>query len=154
MTDTAYERAVARKERLLKELEEVNNFLRLYSRFARKTPPKIEGGDASYPQDSMPLDNPNSTGIRVTSQYVRRKELTPILTTIILKNGRPMTRSEIATALAAEGYPIMAKDASKNIGTIMWRLRDQFVNIEGRGYWPRGVSLLVGEDGSQVLKNG
>ena len=25
------------------------------------------------------------------------------------------------------------------MGTVMWRLKDQFVNLEGRGYWPRDI---------------
>ncbi|MER8855844.1 hypothetical protein NKH94_30460 [Mesorhizobium australicum] len=47
-----------------------------------------------------------------------------------------MTRAEIVEALESKGIPVAGVDKNKAIGTIMWRMRDQFVNLPGWGYWP------------------
>ena len=51
-----------------------------------------------------------------------------------------MTRGQIVTALHERHIAVGGTDAGKNIGTIMWRLRDVFVNLDGRGYWPIDLS--------------
>ena len=48
---------------------------------------------------------------------------------------KPMTRTEIAEALELKGIPVAGVDPSKAIGTILWRMRDEFVNLPGWGYW-------------------
>lgn len=53
---------------------------------------------------------------------------------IILENKAPMTRGELVAAFQDRGWPVGGTDASKNMGTIMWRLRKQFRNIDGQGY--------------------
>ena len=49
--------------------------------------------------------------------------------------GRPMTRSEIASKLTESGVLLVGVDVNKNVGTIMWRHRDRFVNLPKLGYW-------------------
>jgi hypothetical protein len=39
-------------------------------------------------------------------------------------------------ALELKGVPVAGTNKSKAIGTILWRLRDQFTNLTGFGYWP------------------
>jgi hypothetical protein len=60
------------------------------------------------------------------------------------------------TALAAKGYPVPGTDPSKNLGTIMWRLQDKFVNINGHGFWIRGKAYLpanyTGESSTDLLE--
>ncbi|GAB4063967.1 hypothetical protein KHC28_14185 [Ancylobacter sonchi] len=60
---------------------------------------------------------------------------------IILKAGRPLTRYEIAKALEHQGVALVGSDPIKNVGTILWRHRDEFENIPDRGYWPKDVPL-------------
>ena len=50
-----------------------------------------------------------------------------------------MTRSEIVQAFADAGITIGGEDQGKNMGTMMWRLKDRFTNLEGFGYWPADV---------------
>ncbi len=38
---------------------------------------------------------------------------------------------------SARGIPLAGKDKSKNLGTILWRFSDRFLNILGQGYWPK-----------------
>ena len=56
---------------------------------------------------------------------------------LIREVGRPMTRGEIVDAFAKRDIEIPAKDPARYLGTIAWRNKRIFVNIEGRGYWLR-----------------
>ena len=49
-----------------------------------------------------------------------------------------MTRGELVEALARRDVHIPAQDKPRYIGTLIWRNKSKFVNIEGRGYWLRG----------------
>lgn len=53
----------------------------------------------------------------------------------------PMTRGQIARELAARGTPLAGRNVNKNLGTILWRHQDTFVNLEGLGYWLAEVEL-------------
>ena len=49
-----------------------------------------------------------------------------------------MTRGQINDALEKRGVIVPGKDRSRYVGTIMWRNRDTFESVEGRGYWLKG----------------
>ncbi len=46
-----------------------------------------------------------------------------------------MSRGEIVDAFDRRDIEIPAKDKARYVGTIAWRNKGVFVNIEGRGYW-------------------
>lgn len=62
---------------------------------------------------------------------------------IILKEGRPMTRSELVQQLEARGYQLPGSDKRKVLGTNIWR-SGRFDHIEGEGYWPKGADRSTG----------
>lgn len=64
------------------------------------------------------------------------RELASLAREEILAKGRPLTRGDLVDALQARGVHISGLDKAKNLGTILWRFRDEFSNIPGRGYWP------------------
>ncbi len=59
---------------------------------------------------------------------------------IIINEGRPMRRGELARRLEAEGFALPGGDKNKVLGTNIWR-SGRFRTIEGSGYWPKDVSL-------------
>jgi hypothetical protein len=59
---------------------------------------------------------------------------------LILKENRPMKRGELVRQLEARGFKIAGTDKNKVFGTTVWR-SGKFDQIEGRGYWPKGVPL-------------
>ncbi|MGA9582823.1 MAG: hypothetical protein WBR13_12735 [Allosphingosinicella sp.] len=59
---------------------------------------------------------------------------------IILKEGRPLTRSELVDHLERLGYRIPGTDPRKVLGTNIWR-SGKFNHIEGKGYWPKEADL-------------
>jgi hypothetical protein len=55
---------------------------------------------------------------------------------ILLEHGKPMTRSELLKALEERDVFLAGEDKAKYLGTIMWRMKEAFVNLDGHGYWP------------------
>ena len=130
---------IAEIARLRKELDETDGFLALYERFSGT---RIERGEATGVA-AQAVTN----GEAAAPMFLRRKKAAPaeIADTaekIIVQKGQPMTRGEIAAALDQRGVILPGKDQSERaryIGTIMWRRSDRFLNLEGRGYWPKSA---------------
>lgn len=131
--------AVHLRDRLRKQLSEVEEFIRLWdvifgdddreteAEQTRADAPVSIVAPAKKSESSRPKRSP--TG-RLAAKVARE---------IITERGAPMTRGELVKAFESRGYPIAGSPPSRNMGTIMWRLRDKFVNIEGHGYWPKDI---------------
>lgn len=143
-SDDAYHNALAKKARLIKELEEVNSFLKMYQKFAPKgaTVTPTEGSASALDHHSV-VDNGTQYPIHRGVPLPGKRESTPerfapIIHGLIRGAGRPIPRGELVNRLSDNGTPVPGKDKSKNLGTIMWRLQDRFVNLAGHGYWIKG----------------
>ncbi len=75
----------------------------------------------------------------------RPGEVAAMMESIIRSVGRPMQRGELVLAFEARDFEIPAKDKARYLGTIAWRNKSKFVNIEGQGYWLRDTSLPRGQ---------
>jgi len=128
--DEKYEKAIRRRQELRRELDEVEAFIRLYEKLflARQG-----SGTASPP--------PEAGRRRPERNVFPPQKLAELAREEILARGHPMTRGELAEALELRGIPLAGKDPSKNLGTILWRFQDRFLNIPGRGYWPKDLPL-------------
>ena len=51
----------------------------------------------------------------------------------------------------ARDVEIPATDKARYVGTIMWRNKSKFLNIEGRGYWLRGEPVLRTQNDKQPV---
>lgn len=82
------------------------------------------------------------------SDVVRKRRLRPkselrpaqtaeLMERIIREIGRPLTRGEIVEAFERRDVLIPFEDKARYIGTIAWRHKGLFINIDGRGYWLR-----------------
>jgi len=138
MSDEALQNALRRKARLEKELKDINEFIRLYRQFG--TEPEQMLSVSSEDSGGTP-----SEGLKhifaATRANPPRKVLEPLIQDLIMARYKPMTRGELVNALASYGVNIRAADPRKAMGTMMWRMRDKFVNIEGQGYWLRDQPL-------------
>ena len=118
MVDQAYENALKRKRELERELQEVDTFIKLWQRFARTEAERPAGGES--PEVTEP-----EFGLTPSPQRgLSRDEVGRWAREIILQHGMPMTRGELVNAFEAKGLPIGGVDPSRNMGTIMWRLRE------------------------------
>lgn len=159
--DKAVENALARRAELRRELDEIEGFLALYDRFrtlgsaqatlgiipaARVTPearPPASfasiDGEASESEGVKEEQTPSSAP-QVAGKGLSREELRPHIEAIIREAGRPLTRGNLLRKLDQRGTPVGGRaDRAKNMGTIMWRLKEHFVNLPGYGYWLQGV---------------
>jgi hypothetical protein len=59
----------------------------------------------------------------------------------LLAEGRPMKRGALVKAIETRGLSLTGRDKGKNLGTILWRNAQMFVNLDKRGYWVRGEPL-------------
>lgn len=78
---------------------------------------------------------------RARANRVRPADVADSVAEILREAGRPMTRGEIADALSGRGIVLAGKDVNKNVGTILWRHQERFVNLEKLGYWLRDLPL-------------
>lgn len=158
--DKAVENALARRAELRRELDEIEGFLSLYDRFKSLGSPQASLGiitPASAPVTgparsfaSIERINDDFTGVKEeqsppsapqsVGKGLSREELRPHIEALIREAGRPLTRGNLLRKLDQRGTPVGGKaDRAKNMGTIMWRLKDHFVNLPGYGYWLKEV---------------
>ncbi len=64
-------------------------------------------------------------------------ERAQIVERLMREVGPPMTPGEVVEAFNRRDIEILAKDKSRYLGTIAWRNKHAFINIDGRGYWLR-----------------
>jgi hypothetical protein len=145
MSDEIIRRLLKRREAALRELERVDELINLYQEVK-----KGEDDDEDAEPDlqdlfrSLAVENvrPHKRRrvFRVgTGHKVRPRDVGPIARKLMLDSGHPMTRTELLEALKESGVQLAGSDEARYLGTIMWRLRDEFINIEGHGYWPRDI---------------
>ena len=127
MDDATYRHQLQRRDQILAELKAVEEYLRAYEnlfKISSSPRPAAEPSRAAEPR-------------RRERNVIAPARLAAMAREAILKHGRPMTRGELVDAFEASGIPLAGQDKAKNIGTIMWRFRDDFLNVPGRGYWPK-----------------
>lgn len=128
--DTAYEKAQRRREEIRKELEEIDLFLRLHQKFSFGTMAEPQATtDQSRPTVSAKADT-------LPKRNLSKEAMAKAVRQLMIDRQRPMTRTDIVEALELKGIPVAGVDKPRALGTIMWRLRDRFVNLSGLGYWP------------------
>ncbi|MCJ2082757.1 hypothetical protein [Methylobacterium sp. J-090] len=132
MDDATYKNQLKRKGELLVELKAVEEYLRAYENLMR-----ISANRGATPQDTA-VETP-STPKRRERNIIAPARLAKLARDEIVSRGKPMTRGELVDAFDAAGIPLAGSDKAKNIGTIMWRFRDEFLNVPGQGYWPKDV---------------
>lgn len=133
MDERSYREIIQRRYELQQELKVLNEIIHGYERLQELR----SGGLARDPAlDQIAEAAPPRR--RERNVYSPR-QLAGLARVEILKRGRPMTRGELVDAFKAEGIPLVGRDPARNIGTIMWRFRDEFLNVPGQGYWPKDV---------------
>jgi hypothetical protein len=126
MTDTIQELRV-RKAALLEELELIEQFLVLHERLF----PQSGGRNVS----GSPPDASGARGPRKNEP----QEVADRAEALIKAHGRPVQRGDLVKMIEDSGLIIHSKDKNKYIGTVLWRQRHRFVNIEDEGYWLVGM---------------
>ncbi len=145
---TPLENAQKRLEQLRQETARVEQFIRDYREFASGTETDqteltssviVSGssGNVSTEKSTQAVDK-----WRPARRKVRPDEIAQMIDRVIREVGQPMTRGQLVDALERRDVELAAADKARYIGTIIWRHKSIFMNIDGRGYWIRGLPIL------------
>ena len=117
--------------------ERLDKAIKLLLEFQKVMPPEelmryAEGFPAGAVDFEAP---PRSKGILPPQDIAAAVRVT------LLDAGRPMKRGALVRELEKRQIPLAGKDRNKNLGTILWRHKNQFVSLEKLGYWVRDVPI-------------
>jgi hypothetical protein len=142
--------ALREKEELRKRLAEIDEFLRLYERFSDAAGGPMEGKSNGVYDQAAHSEPISGHFIQHGPDAVVR-----VCTAILQDFGVPLTRGELAAELEARRVRLPGKDKenrARYVGTILWRNQDRFENIEGKGYWLKGIPIPDSEAEKKVLR--
>lgn len=133
--DDALDRAVRRREKLLRELEKLDEYIRLHRELFGDEDTSLSASP-HQPREPIQSEEPPAASQRTRG---RPAEIAAAAERVIRELNRPVQRGELVERIEAEGIGIHSEDKARYIGTILWREKDRFENIEGEGYWLVGV---------------
>ena len=132
---SAIDNARRRLAELEKEIKEIQMFIELHEHYSGlSTDPMQKGATGVVSSESRVVDKRPRRG-----PGLKPKGIADMVERLIRESGHPLTRGEIVEMLEARDVEMPAQDKPRYIGTIMWRNKSKFVNIEGQGYWLRGM---------------
>lgn len=141
--DSMLGKALNLKDKLQKQLKEIDEFIELYKRLEVDTKSEnIEAAQTNFISNESTKDVVEPTKVRASKRRVRGTspaEIVPIIIDMMRVKGLPMTRTEVLEVLLKQGVEVGGEDKAKNVGTIMWRHDKDFINLSGRGYWLRNT---------------
>jgi hypothetical protein len=152
MSDAAYENAVKRQAELKQELLEIEGFLRLWHRFSGEKQERngaasgasdldlgITAADIQAAANRLDVRSRRAKRAAKAPRGLPRHEVGEFARKFMLEAKHPLTRGDLVQEFKARGIRVGGKDPERNMGTLMWRLRPVFVQLEGFGYWPRDM---------------
>lgn len=131
------ERLVQKREELIAQLARIEQAISALTSTADSFKGEIDIPSAEL-ERRFAL-RPVSAEIIRSPTVVQPEEIAALARRTLLEVGRPLKRGPLVRAMEERKIPLTGKDKAKNLGTILWRHNNQFVNLEKYGYWPRDV---------------
>lgn len=126
--DDAIANAMRRRQEISVELEEIDIFLRLHAKYSSET------GVTFRARIGTPDNSAANDVLRPGQRRLSPPEIADFCAQLIREENRPLSRTELVELLRGRGIVLPSQDRSRYIGTILWRNRERFVNLAGRGY--------------------
>jgi hypothetical protein len=156
--DTAVANALNEKKELEKRLAEIEQFLRLYEQFSRTDGENLESSRESFDSGTALRHPLRGTFTRIPLGERRGPRVVVEAAKAAMHDLlMPLSRGDLARELGKRGVELPGatrEDQARYVGTIMWRNSDIFENIEGRGYWLKGVPLPKASSELDLKGNG
>lgn len=135
-----HRRLKEQSEKIQLEVANFEKFIVSVEEFARSA--SEEQREALAAALRKPLDRHSQflQPIETTSQ-AKPEDVAREVEQLLGRVGRPMKRGAIVEALAEQGFDVPGKDKNKNLGTILWRHKEKFVQLPKLGYWLRDAEL-------------
>lgn len=152
---TPLDRALKRLAELQREIAEVRSFIELYHRFESDASPAAAASKAPESETQLigneldensilPVENAKRAPRRNRPEGATPKEIAELMERVIREADRPLSRGEIVEAIERREVQLPAADKNRYVGTIAWRNKGTFLNIDGRGYWLRNEPVPPG----------
>lgn len=151
MSDIALQKAEATKKQLVKrrldlhaELKnidrrvgEIDRFIETWHEFADSPvdPASVEWAIQNEYKEEQ-------TTKRTTGNSPK-EEVVAVAIELIRERGQPIMRDELYELLIEAGLTIQGKDPQMVLSTMLWRMKDKIVRVEGGGYWPADTPNVV-----------
>jgi hypothetical protein len=156
-SEPAYQRAVARRTEILRELESIDIFLALYQRFASE---EAAADSAIYDKPPEPADTKARPAVdfRESDESQRQSavsrgplsrsklprgmsqhDIEHLVRAILIAKGHPMSATDLVESIRQNGRFVGGRDEVANLKTKLWRARDRIALISGAGYWPSDI---------------
>lgn len=117
------------------ELDQLEAFIATYHKLTDEpVVRRLSDSAASAPKHS------GAPAVRQGAKRYDYRQIRDAARTALLEAQHPLTREPLLEALVKRGLQIGGRNKARNLGTMMWRMREEFVNIEGEGYWPKDVA--------------
>lgn len=129
--DDTLRNALKRKRELESELEKVNQFIAMYEVFSGT---KIVRDEMVSPVENAE-EKPTLRLRRRIRPVSSPEKIAEVAAQVIRESGTPIQRGDMVNRLEERGIRFNSEDKARYVGTILWRHKALFTNIEGRGYW-------------------
>jgi len=144
--DAAYKNAMARRDQLAAEINQiqqrleelrreigrVDSFLRDWAEFA--------GVPAAAAVDSANTSAPPPDETKPRAKNPPKEAVVEVVREILRSRGEPMGRSALYNALLKRGVVLEGSDPEMVLSTMLWRMKGAIVRIPKHGYWLADVS--------------
>jgi len=124
--DELLRQAIERRELLRRELAALDRFIADYAPVVAPPPPSLDRSKDLFSFERKKRAD-HAADLRAMMDEAER---------LILKEGRPLSRSELLKRLQERGHRVIGGDKSKVLGTNLWR-SGRFHSLKGFGYWPK-----------------
>jgi hypothetical protein len=136
--DQALANALKRQRDLKLELAKVEQFISMYEELSGT---KVQRDEMLSTSSVEVVPSPEPQRSFMPKQRNVPRRIVRAAKKALETAGHPLTRGELVERVEEMGYEIHSEDKPRYIGTLMWRNEEMFENIEGRGYWLKGVPL-------------
>lgn len=113
-------------QEIQREIASADKFINDYRKYADLSPAE----EADLFGDLPDVPPPSHSG-----SNPRKEDLAPFIRDLIEQRNKPLTRNTIFSALESENIHLKGKDPKMILSTMLWRMQDQFVRLQGHGYW-------------------
>lgn len=133
------ERLQKKRAELLKEAARLESAIEALRNTAYLFGEDINAASAMV-EDEFNIDVNKDVNSR-SATVLQPEDIARLARQTLIENGRPAKRGALVRLMEGKGIPLTGVDKAKNLGTILWRFNNKFVNIEGFGYWPRDLKF-------------
>tara|TARA_S200002703_G_scaffold59383_1_gene51509 strand:- start:594 stop:1079 length:486 start_codon:yes stop_codon:yes gene_type:complete len=125
----AYYNALKKREKLKREIDALENFIRQCEQLAKSPDASIVTGTYMEQLESYDRLGKDVTGKGRLIREACKKAISDAR--------RPLQRIQLIEAVENQGIEFGVLDKANYLGTLMWRAKDEFVNLKYFGYWLR-----------------